>query len=231
MNGQIPTANPPNKENKLKAVALLEIGLAEIFLVIFILLLFFGTLNYFGILPISQTFPFLSFLPSQQKISENKPPANVAAVVNGSSITKEDFNKNLQANQQFYNKVYPEKSGTQISDEFAKGLPKLILEGLIQEKLLTQHLASKGIAISDQQVKDYLQKEIVNPLYGGNLQSYENFLVASGTNLEIASGNIKRNLLRQKVIEVENLNPEDFGRWYAKLKANSKIDTGEDATK
>ena len=50
----------------------LEVGLAEVFSVIFILTLIFGTLNYFGFLPISESFPFLSFLPTKQKIIMNK---------------------------------------------------------------------------------------------------------------------------------------------------------------
>lgn len=57
---------------KFNGLLFLEVGLAEVFSVIFSLLLIFGTLNYFGILPISESFPFLSFLPQKQKIITNK---------------------------------------------------------------------------------------------------------------------------------------------------------------
>ena len=66
---QVPQSLPKKKFNGL---LFLEVGLAEVLSVIFILILIFGTLNYFGFLPISQSFPFLSFLPQRQKIIVNK---------------------------------------------------------------------------------------------------------------------------------------------------------------
>jgi len=60
------------QEKKFNGLLFLEVGLVEVFSVIFVLLLIFGTLNYFGFLPISESFPFLSFLPQRQKIITNK---------------------------------------------------------------------------------------------------------------------------------------------------------------
>ncbi len=57
---------------KFNGLLFLEVGLVEVFFVIFVLLLFFGILNYFGILPISESFSFLTFLPQKQKIITNK---------------------------------------------------------------------------------------------------------------------------------------------------------------
>lgn len=54
-------------EKKFNGLLFLEVGLAEVFSVIFALLLIFGTLNYFGFLPISESVPFLSFLPKQHR--------------------------------------------------------------------------------------------------------------------------------------------------------------------
>ncbi len=62
----------PEKPNKIKAIALIEVGLFELSFVILGLLVIFGVFNYFNILPISQSLPFLSFLPRQQEISETK---------------------------------------------------------------------------------------------------------------------------------------------------------------
>ena len=59
-------------QKKFNGLLFLEVGLVEVFSVIFVLLLFFGTLNYFGILPISESSPFLSFLPQKQKIITNR---------------------------------------------------------------------------------------------------------------------------------------------------------------
>lgn len=69
-----------NKQNKLKALALWEVGIFELSFVILGFLIIFGIINYFNVLPVTQTFPFFSFLPRQQKIAENKTQANPAYV-------------------------------------------------------------------------------------------------------------------------------------------------------
>lgn len=68
------TNQPPQtpQAKKFNGLLFLEVGLIEVFSVIVILLLIFSTLNYFNILPISESFPFLSFLPQRQKIITNK---------------------------------------------------------------------------------------------------------------------------------------------------------------
>ncbi|OGK36787.1 hypothetical protein A3F03_01695 [Candidatus Roizmanbacteria bacterium RIFCSPHIGHO2_12_FULL_41_11] len=69
---QSPQTPQPAPKKKFNGLLFLEVGLVEVFSVIFVLLLIFGTLNYFGFLPISESFPFLSFLPQRQKIITNK---------------------------------------------------------------------------------------------------------------------------------------------------------------
>ena len=56
------------KQNKLKAVTLIEVGLLEVAFVIVGLLVIFGIFNYFNLLPISGSFPFLSFLQDNKKL-------------------------------------------------------------------------------------------------------------------------------------------------------------------
>jgi len=60
------------QKKKFNGLLFLEVGLIEVFSVIIILFLIFGALNYFNVLPISESFPFLSFLPQRQKIITNK---------------------------------------------------------------------------------------------------------------------------------------------------------------
>lgn len=66
------TPQPAPERKKFNGLLFLGVGSAEVFSVILVLLLIFGTLNYFGILPISQSIPLLSFLPQRQKIIVNK---------------------------------------------------------------------------------------------------------------------------------------------------------------
>ena len=54
------------KKNKLGALAFLEVGIFEIFFVGVVLILLFGTLNYFNILSLSALYPQLSFLPQKK---------------------------------------------------------------------------------------------------------------------------------------------------------------------
>ncbi len=63
--------NPTPEKKKFNGFLFLEVGLAGIVSVIFVLLVSLGVLNYFGILPISESFPFLSFLPQKQKAVTN----------------------------------------------------------------------------------------------------------------------------------------------------------------
>ena len=56
-----------NKQNKLKALGSWEVGIFELSFVILGFLIIFGIINYFNVLPVTQTFPFFSFLPRQQK--------------------------------------------------------------------------------------------------------------------------------------------------------------------
>jgi hypothetical protein len=66
----------PAKQNKPRALTFLKMGLLEICLVVAGLLLLFGILNYFKILPISDVFPNqLGFLPSQTRKTIITPPA------------------------------------------------------------------------------------------------------------------------------------------------------------
>lgn len=54
---------PPQK--KFTPLQIAEFGAAEIVFATIVLLGIFATLNFFGILPVSKTIPFLSFLPTQ----------------------------------------------------------------------------------------------------------------------------------------------------------------------
>jgi hypothetical protein len=65
----------PSKQDKPRALMFLKMGLFEIFLVVAGLLLLFGMLNYFNILPVSDVFPNqLGFLPRQIKQTAVTPP-------------------------------------------------------------------------------------------------------------------------------------------------------------
>lgn len=73
-------APAPQQQKKNKGLAFLEVGIFEIFFAVLTLAIFFGVMNYFNILPISQIWPkqlgFLPHRPYQQSKQSNpvKPP-------------------------------------------------------------------------------------------------------------------------------------------------------------
>lgn len=70
-----PTPEDAQKGN-LKNVAFLKKGIFEIIFIATALFLLFGILNYFNILPISDTFPkYLAFLPKQSTQQKNTSPS------------------------------------------------------------------------------------------------------------------------------------------------------------
>jgi hypothetical protein len=74
------------QDRKKNNLLFLEVGLIEIGFVILGLIIVFGTLNYFNILPVSKTIPFLSFLPTQSGgsggLNFTGGPQKVPAVIN-----------------------------------------------------------------------------------------------------------------------------------------------------
>ena len=116
MDGQIPTSPSPLQEKtqtqaseqkraKLKAIALIKVGLFELLFAIAGLLVIFGILNYFNLLPISRSFPFLSFLPAQQKMLQDKTQIQTqtaAAVVNGQEISKDAYEARLKSQEYYF---------------------------------------------------------------------------------------------------------------------------------
>ena len=87
---------PPQtpQEKKFNGFLFFEVGLIEVFSVIFALLVIFGALNYFNILPVSDSLPFFSFLPKQKIISENKTQAKPV-------LSQEEINRRLRTTLPF----------------------------------------------------------------------------------------------------------------------------------
>ena len=153
----------------------------------------------------------------------------VAALVNGEEISKAEFEKTLEPQVYFYTKIYPEQSKETVSDEFIKGLRSATIDRLIQEELLTKYLADKGVKVTDEEVRDTVQKDIVDEAWKGDWQAYEKDLKETyNTSLENIMGTFRRDLLVQKVIAEEKVSPADFDKWYADFKAKAEIEVHVD---
>lgn len=160
-------------------------------------------------------------LPS--KLSEKPKPA-VPAVVNGEPISKEAYEARLVSQEYYYGDFYVKRFGSKPSQELINDLPRATLESFIQEALLTQYLRRKNIAVSDQEVFDFIQKEIIDQSWKGDRQKYEKDLRETfHTDIATIMRSARRNLLIQKVMEAEKLDASGFPAWYAELRKNADV--------
>ncbi|MCL4353338.1 hypothetical protein M1615_02580 [Patescibacteria group bacterium] len=106
-----------NAKEKLKGLALFKIGFMEIFFVVLVLLIFFGILNFFNILSLSELYPsqlgWLPHLPttSTQNISNNNNLDNLEKPVYN-HINNTWYVKGIFL--QYNNNILKVKSGNQV---------------------------------------------------------------------------------------------------------------------
>ena len=148
---------------------------------------------------------------------------NVAAVVNGESISIKDFNSAYEPQLEFYKVAYPEVIGEEAPKEIVDSLPRNVLDNLIMEVLLIQYLADKDIEITDEQVREHVKKTIVDEIYGGDWAKYEVYLKENKSSLEIVLRNARRDVLIQTVSKEEKLKVDDFSDWYLKLREKADV--------
>ena len=155
-------------------------------------------------------------------VSPIKQP-ELAATVNGEKILKSDYDAFLKSQQDYYNEVYPKLAKQKVSDQFLKDLPKQTLKLLIEDSLLAQFLKTKGVVVAEQEVRDYVKKEIVDKNYGGDWEVYKKDIVSNKTSLDNVLRSAKRELMRSKVVEIQKLSPTAFEGWYSDLKKSADI--------
>lgn len=146
-----------------------------------------------------------------------------AATVNGEEIRTEDFEYRYQSQLTFYTEVYPRATNQTMPDKFLRTLPQIILDDMVMDVLLSQYLEEKGIVVREEDVRQYVQTVVVDPLYGGDWQKYEAYLTENKTDLAIALSHARRDVLVAKVIDLEHISNNEFGDWYKTLRENNQI--------
>src|SRR3989344_2069252 len=101
----------------------------------------------------------------------SKPPApqesNVVAVVNGEEIMRGTFEARAVADEYFYTVISP------LPEEERGNIRNQTLEGMIQEKLLTQVLGEQRIVVTDDEIRQRIQEITVDPRFHGDWDAYE----------------------------------------------------------
>lgn len=90
-----------------------------------------------------------------------------AAVVDGISISKENYNNRLSAQKYFYQNIEKQE---------VSNLETAVLEDLIKEALLTKFLKEHDIEVTDQEVRTRIQKITLDPNWDGDWAKYEKAL-------------------------------------------------------
>lgn len=139
----------------------------------------------------------------------------IAAKVNGQPILKKDYEDRLETQKYFYTNVA--KEATDSAKKIAE-LPNEVLEGMIQEVLLTDFLKKQGITVSDDEVRQKMKEITVDPNWQGDWQVYENNLKTQyKTTLADATRSFRLLLLKEKIASLKT-KKHLFGIWIAKDK-------------
>jgi len=158
------------------------------------------------------------------KPGKSEPDPNLpAAIVNGASILNKDYQAYLDSQKGLYSNLEEQTDGQAVTDVFLENLPQQALNDLIQETLLTRYLAEKDIQVTDEDVNNFIQ-EIIDEQFGKDRAAYEEFVGLLGSSHEERARGIRRDLLKQKAIEIENIEPQAFDNWYSDLIKNSDIE-------
>ena len=161
----------------------------------------------------------LLFVRQQYQNSQSR----IAAEVNGKKISKIDY-KNILASQEYFFRVVNQKiTEVDPSEEFLLSLRESTMDQLIEEALLADYLAKKGVEISDESVRQFIQENIVDETWEGDWEAYENNLEKNKSSLENITHAVHRDLLIKKVMEVEGLDADEFREWYPKLLSEADV--------
>lgn len=112
-------------------------------------------MNFSQIRPVIKLFMVLTLImvPTLALAAEKKAPADKAAVVNGVTISKDDFDRELD----FFVKRANQR-GQQVPQAQMGMMKNEVLDSLIDRELLFQESEKKGIKINPEEVSDQFQK-------------------------------------------------------------------------
>jgi peptidyl-prolyl cis-trans isomerase C len=137
----------------------------------------------------------LSLFAEMSMAGGNQAPKKKVAVVNGSEISKEDLDREMNlARQRLLSK------GKSLSDSELAELRKGVLENLIDQELLYQQSKDKGIKVDEAAVQEQLRK------IKGRFPSEEAFkstMTKMGLSEEIIEFQLERGMAIKKFIETE----------------------------
>ena len=139
---------------------------------------------------------FLTVLTAQAE--KNEAPTDKIAIVNGSVITSEEFNRELNQVKQRIS-----QQGLKISSEQLEGIRNEILDNLINLELLFQESQNNGIKVE----KETIDSQIISLKQKfSNDTEFENFLSKLNLSENTLKLKIKKGIAIQELIETQIIN-------------------------
>lgn len=128
--------------------------------------------------------------------------SDAVAVVNGTPITREEFQTALERNR-----AQMESQGQSVGGDQLEQLRTDVLESLITQELLYQQSQELGITVSQEEVQSELSS-IQDQFPDG--ERYSQALEQAGVTEEELRGDIRRNIAIQKLVRDEVASPEEI---------------------
>lgn len=154
-------------------------------------------MNFSQIRPVIKTIMVLTLILGSALAwaAEKKAPADKVAVVNGVTISKDTYDRELDF---FVRRAAP--GGQQIPDVQMAQMKSEVLESLIDRELLFQESKKKGIQVKSDAVSDQLQK--IQQRYP-NKEEFKKLLSNMGLTESDVQAQIERGMAIQKLIDKE----------------------------
>lgn len=154
-------------------------------------------MNFSQIRPVIKTIMVLTLILGSALVwaAEEKAPGDKVAVVNGVTISKDTYDRELDF---FVRRAAP--GGQQIPDVQMAQMKSEVLESLIDRELLFQESKKKGIQVKSDAVSDQLQK--IQQRYP-NKEEFKKLLSNMGLTESDVQAQIERGMAIQKLIDKE----------------------------
>ena len=154
-------------------------------------------MNFSQIRPVIKTIMLLTLILGSALVwaAEEKAPGDKVAVVNGVTISKDTYDRELDF---FVRRAAP--GGQQIPDVQMAQMKSEVLESLIDRELLFQESKKKGIQVKSDAVSDQLQK--IQQRYP-NKEEFQKLLSNMGLTESDVQAQIERGMAIQKLIDKE----------------------------
>ncbi|MFW6368134.1 MAG: peptidylprolyl isomerase, partial [Spirochaetota bacterium] len=134
--------------------------------------------------------------------SDAQSSENVVAVVNGSEISREAFDQQLEAQMQ-----QSQAQGMEIDEDQRSGIEEQLLDQLISRELLLQDGEERGIAPDEDDIEEELEQ--IRSQFPSE-EAFEEALEQQNLTLEEIEGNIAEQMIIEEILESDVLTDSDI---------------------